>query len=500
MKKISKILVANRGEIALRIMRSCREMGIFTVAVYSEADRNAPFVRYADESVCIGPPASSQSYLNGNKIIEVCKSLDVDAVHPGYGFLSENAQFARDVEKNGIIFIGPPAEAMEMMGDKLSAKATAKKYNIPMVPGTDGAIDDIKVAIKVAKEIGFPILIKASAGGGGKGMRVVEKESELEEEVKRASSEALSAFGDGAVFIEKYVEKPRHVEIQVLADKHGSVVYLFERECSVQRRHQKVVEEAPSTVLTPEIRIKMGECAVNLSKACGYVGAGTVEFLVDAKKNFYFLEVNTRLQVEHPVTELITGVDLVKEQIKVAQGEKLSFRQEDLKINGHAIEVRVYAEDPSNNFLPDIGRLETYKVPQGSGIRVDDGFEEGMDIPIYYDPMIAKLIAFGKDREEAIARLVRAIDEYKINGVETTLPFCKFVLKHEAFVSGDFDTHFVSKYFSPEKLFSENEEEALVASLVSARLIHSAKQTTSTAGFTQKSASNWKKNRISQGD
>jgi len=495
---IKKVLIANRGEIALRIMRSCREMGISTVAVFSEADRNAPFVRYADEAVCIGPPASSQSYLNGKKIIEVCKQLKVDAIHPGYGFLSENAEFAREVGKSGIIFIGPPAEAMEMMGDKLSAKATAKKHNIPMVPGTEGAINDIKAAIKVAKEIGFPILIKASAGGGGKGMRVVEKESELEEEVKRASSEAKSAFGDGAVFIEKYVEKPRHVEIQILADTHGNVVYLFERECSVQRRHQKVVEEAPSTVLTPEIRKKMGECAVNLSKACGYVGAGTVEFLVDAKKNFYFLEVNTRLQVEHPVTEMITGIDLVKEQIKVAQGEKLSFKQEDLKISGHAIEVRVYAEDPANNFLPDIGKLISYKVPQGSGIRVDDGFEEGMDIPIYYDPMIAKLIAFGKDREEAISRLIRAIDEYKIIGVETTLPFCKFVLKHEAFVSGHFDTHFVNKYFSPEKLFTENEEEAFIASFVSSRLLNSSKSIS--VNSHQRTASNWKKNRISTPD
>ena len=494
-KKFKKILVANRGEIALRIMRSCKEMGIYTVAVFSEADRNAPFVRYADEAVCIGPPASSQSYLNGKKIIEICKQLKVDAIHPGYGFLSENAAFARDVEKNGIIFIGPPAEAMEMMGDKLSAKATAKKHNIPMVPGTDGAITDIKAAIKVAKEIGFPILIKASAGGGGKGMRVVEKESDLEEEVKRASSEAKSAFGDGAVFIEKYVEKPRHVEIQILADKHGNVVYLFERECSVQRRHQKVVEEAPSTVLTPEIRKKMGDCAVSLSKACGYVGAGTVEFLVDAKKNFYFLEVNTRLQVEHPVTEMITGIDLVKEQIKVAQGEKLSFKQEDLTINGHAIEVRVYAEDPANNFLPDIGKLDCYKVPQGAGIRVDDGFEEGMDIPIYYDPMIAKLIAYGKDREEAIARLIRAIDEYKIIGVETTLPFCKFVLKHEAFILGNFDTQFVSKYFSPEKMFVENEEEAFVASLVASKVFGQKKSNIFSASKGE-SSSQWKRNRM----
>lgn len=476
MKNINKILIANRGEIALRIMRSCREIGIATVAVYSEADRNAPFVRYADEAVCIGPPPSAQSYLNGKKIIEVCKQLKVDAIHPGYGFLSENASFARDVVKNGIIFIGPSAESMEMMGDKLSAKETAKKYNVPMVPGTEGAVKDINEAKKVAAKIGFPVLIKASAGGGGKGMRVVEKESELDEEVKRASSEAQSAFGDGAVFIEKYVEKPRHVEIQILADSHGNTLYLFERECSVQRRHQKVVEEAPSTVLTPEIRKKMGECAINLAKACKYVGAGTVEFLVDAAKNFYFLEVNTRLQVEHPVTEMITGVDLVKEQIKIAKGEKLSFKQEDLKINGHSIEVRVYAEDPVNNFLPDIGKLISYAIPQGIGIRVDDGFEEDMDIPIYYDPMIAKLISYGKDRGEAIDRMIRAINEYSIIGVETTLPFCKFVLQHDAFVSGDFDTHFVKKYFSPEKIQSDNEDEALIAAIIADKLLKETKK------------------------
>jgi acetyl-CoA carboxylase biotin carboxylase subunit len=472
-------------------------MGISTVAVFSEADRNAPFVRYADESVCIGPPASSESYLNGKKIIDVCNKLNVDAVHPGYGFLSENAEFARTVDKAGIIFIGPPAEAMEMMGDKLSAKATAKKHNVPMVPGTEGAITDIKEAKKVAKEIGFPVLIKASAGGGGKGMRVVENENDLEEEVKRASSEAKSAFGNGAVFIEKYVEKPRHVEIQILADKHGNAVYLFERECSVQRRHQKVVEEAPSTVLTPEIRKQMGECAVSLAQACKYVGAGTVEFLVDAKKNFYFLEVNTRLQVEHPVTEMITGTDLVKEQIKIAQGEKLAFRQEDLIISGHAIEIRVYAEDPANNFLPDIGKLISYKVPQGAGIRVDDGFEEGMDIPIYYDPMIAKLISYGKNRDEAIQRMIRAIDEYKIIGVETTLPFCKFVLKHDAFISGNFDTHFVNKHFSPDKLFADSEEEAFVASIISSRLMKTSTSTPSN-NSQPASLSKWKKNRLAE--
>ncbi|MEI6487488.1 MAG: acetyl-CoA carboxylase biotin carboxylase subunit [Bacteroidota bacterium] len=472
---MKKILVANRGEIAQRVMRSCREMGIKTVAVYSEADRNAPFVKYADEAVCIGPPPSNQSYLLGDKIIEVCKQLDVDGIHPGYGFLSENADFAEAVKKAGITFIGPSAEAMNIMGDKLSAKAAAKKYKIPMVPGSEGAISSVKEGKEIALATGFPILIKASAGGGGKGMRIVENSEEFEEQMKLAVSEATSAFGNGSVFIERYVAGPRHIEIQILGDTHGNIVYLFERECSIQRRHQKVIEEAPSSVLTPELRKAMGECAVNVGKACDYIGAGTVEFLLDENKNFYFLEMNTRLQVEHPVTEMITGIDLVKEQIKVARGEKLSFSQDVLKIHGHSMEVRVYAEDPTNNFLPDIGKLVTYKRPQGLGVRVDDGFEEGMDIPIYYDPMISKLISFGKDREEAINRMIRAIDDYKIIGVETTLPFCKFVLKHEAFTSGNFDTHFINHYYKPEMLDVEDKDEATIAALVGAKLISESK-------------------------
>lgn len=492
---MNKILVANRGEIALRVMRSCREMGIKTVAVYSEADRNAPFVKYADEAVCIGPPPSNQSYLMGDKIIEVCKQLKVEGIHPGYGFLSENAEFAAKVKKAGITFIGPSPEAMNMMGDKLSAKAAVKKYKIPMVPGSEGAITSIAEGKKVALATGFPLLVKASAGGGGKGMRIVENIEEFEEQMKLAVSEATSAFGDGSVFIEKYVAAPRHIEIQILGDTHGNIVYLFERECSIQRRHQKVIEEAPSSVLTPEIRKAMGECAVNVGKACDYVGAGTVEFLLDENKNFYFLEMNTRLQVEHPVTEMITGLDLVKEQIKVARGEKLSFKQEDLKIIGHSVEVRVYAEDPCNNFLPDIGKLVTYKRPQGLGVRVDDGFEEGMDIPIYYDPMIAKLVTFGKDREEAINRMIRAIDDYQIVGVETTLSFCKFVLKHQAFTSGNFDTHFVKNHFSPEMLNETKEDEAIVAALFGAKLMSSAKTSTQKPSEEGKSVSKWKTNR-----
>ncbi len=494
---MKKILIANRGEIALRVMRSAKEMGIQTVAIYSEADRNALFVRYADEAVCVGPPPSAQSYLQGDKIIEICKQLGVDAIHPGYGFLSENADFVRKVKKAGITFIGPSAEAMDLMGDKLSAKATAKKYKVPMIPGSDGAIDDIVEATRLAKEIGFPLLIKASAGGGGKGMRLVEKESEIEEQMKLAISEAISAFGNGAVFIEKYATGPRHIEIQLLADNHGNCVYLFERECSIQRRHQKVIEEAPSCVLTPELRKAMGECAVNVAKACDYSGVGTVEFLLDDKMNFYFLEMNTRLQVEHPVSEMITGLDLVKEQIKVARGEKLSMTQDDLKINGHSIEVRVCAEDPTNNFLPDIGNLKTYRIPSGPGVRVDDSFEEGMDIPIFYDPMIAKLIVHGKDRTEAIEKMLRAIQDYTITGVETTLPFCSFVLKHDAFVSGNFDTGFIPKYFKPEMLNKSKKEEEEIASIFGAFVVSNLNQSkVETVNSSQNQKSKWRLNRV----
>lgn len=493
---MKKILIANRGEIALRVMRSAKEMGISTVAVFSEADRNAPFVRYADEAVCIGPPPSAQSYLQGDKIIDVCKQLNVDGIHPGYGFLSENAGFARKVKAAGITLIGPSPEAMEVMGDKLSAKQAARKYNIPMVPGTEGAVSDIEEAKRTALEVGLPVLIKASAGGGGKGMRIVEKIEELAEQMERAISEAQSSFGDGSVFIERYVAGPRHIEIQVLADNHGNVVHLFERECSIQRRHQKVVEEAPSAILTPELRAAMGKSACDVARSCNYSGAGTVEFLVDENRNYYFLEMNTRLQVEHPVSEMISGVDLVKEQIRVAQGEQLSFTQDDLKINGHALEIRVYAEDPANNFLPDIGKLVTYRRPMGPGVRVDDGFEEGMEIPIYYDPMIAKLITHGKDRTEAIARMVRAIDEYEITGCQTTLQFCRWAILHPSFVSGDFDTHFVKKYFRPELLQSESDNEMLVAALAAIEVIQEKKKSVKPNNqLSFASQSNWKKAR-----
>ncbi|WP_073217702.1 acetyl-CoA carboxylase biotin carboxylase subunit [Aequorivita viscosa] len=463
---MKKILIANRGEIALRIMKTAKNMGIATVAIYSEADRDAPHVKFADQAVCIGPPPSNESYLLGNNIIKIAKELDVNAIHPGYGFLSENADFAEKVEESGMIFIGPKSHAIRVMGSKLAAKDTVKAYDIPMVPGTDEAITDVKAAKNIAKEIGFPILIKASAGGGGKGMRIVENEKEFEEQMKRAISEAENAFGDGSVFIEKFVTSPRHIEIQVLADKYGNTVHLFERDCSIQRRHQKVVEEAPSAVLTPTLREQMGAAAVKVAKSCDYVGAGTVEFLLDENLNFYFLEMNTRLQVEHPVTELITGLDLVEQQIHIANGQKLAFVQEDLKITGHAFELRVYAEDPLNNFMPSVGKLEVYSPPSAKNIRVDDGFTEGMQVPIHYDPMLSKLIVYGKTRNEAMQLMLEAISNYNVEGVSTTLPFGKYVFKHEAFRSGNFDTNFVKHHYSEEKIQANNEEEAKVAALI----------------------------------
>src|SRR6202000_2259860 len=454
-----------------RVMRSAREMGIKTVAVYSAADRNALHVRYADEAVFIGEAPSNQSYLVGEKIIDACRQTGAEGIHPGYGFLSENAAFARMVREAGLILIGPAPEAMEVMGNKLSAKAAAMKYDIPMVPGTEEAITDVNEAKKRAVEVGFPILINAGAGGGGRGMRIVDTVADFDEQMQLAVSEATSAFGDGSVFIERYVSSPRHIEIQVLGDSHGNILHLFERDCSVQRRHQKVIEEAPSSVLTPEIRQQMGKCAVDVARSVNYTGAGTGEFIMDDDLNFFFLDVNTPLQVEHPVSELITGIDLVKEQIEIARGKVISFKQEDLHIQGHAMELRVYAEDPANDFLPDIGTLQTYVTPKGPGVRVDDGFEQGMEIPIYYDPMIAKLIPYGKDGPEAIERMVRAIDEYDITGITTTLGFGKFVMQHEAFTSGNFDTHFVKKYFTPEVLQNSNEDEALIAAIVMEKLL-----------------------------
>jgi acetyl-CoA carboxylase, biotin carboxylase subunit len=496
MSKIKKILVANRGEIALRIMRSAREMGIKTVAVYSQADRQSLHVRYADEAILIGPPPSSESYLKIDKIIAAAKQSGADAVHPGYGFLSEKASFAKRVEEEGLIFIGPSAKAIDIMGSKLAAKAAVAAFNVPLVPGTSEPIADISKAKQIASEVGYPILIKASAGGGGKGMRIVDNEGQFEEQMERAVSEATSAFGDGSVFIEKYITKPRHIEFQILGDKHGEIVHLFERECSIQRRHQKVVEEAPSAILTTELRTAMGNAAINVARSCGYYNAGTVEFIMDENMNFYFLEMNTRLQVEHPVTEEIAGLDLVQLQIKIAEGEPLPFRQDELSIRGHAIEIRVYAEDPANNFLPDIGTLKTYKRPQGHGVRVDDGFEQGMDIPFYYDPMIAKLICHADTREAAIRKMIRAIDEYEITGLETTLAFCRFVMEHQAFRSGDFDTRFVENHFRPEVLNKLDEDDAWISAAIATTLMNGNGSSEGKPHTRQSPAVKWKQRRL----
>lgn len=456
---MKKILVANRGEIAVRVLKTIKKMGISSVAIYSEVDAGAMHTQVAEEAVYVGESPSSESYLQMDTIIKAAKDLGVDGIHPGYGFLSENAVFANKVAEAGITFIGPSAHSIEIMGSKLAAKEAVKNYDIPMVPGTDTAITDISVAKKFASDIGYPILIKASAGGGGKGMRIVEAEADFEEQMERAVSEAQSAFGDSSVFIEKYITSPRHIEFQILADNHGNVIHLFERECSVQRRHQKVVEEAPSCVLTEDLRSRMGEAAIRVAKSCNYSGAGTVEFLIDGDLNFYFLEMNTRLQVEHPVTEMITGIDLVEQQIRVARDEKLSIAQEDINIDGHALELRVYAEDPKNNFLPDIGTLDFYRLPEGEGVRVDHGFRQGDQIPIYYDPMIAKLVVHNSSRQGAIEKMKAAIKDYVIDGVKTTLEFGAFVCNHEAFVSGDFDTNFVSRHFKSEDLHDEQEIE-----------------------------------------
>ncbi|WP_425393135.1 acetyl-CoA carboxylase biotin carboxylase subunit [Ekhidna sp.] len=492
MMSIKKILVANRGEIAIRVMRSAKELGIKTVAVYSEADKLLPHAAYADEAVNIGPAAASESYLVQDKIIEACKQTGADAIHPGYGFLSENATFAERVEKEGLIFIGPSPEAIRIMGDKLTSKQTVQKFNVPLVPGMDEPINDVEKAKKVADDIGYPVMIKASAGGGGKGMRIVHDPKDFEEQMDRAMSEARNSFGNDEVFIEKFISSPKHIEVQILGDQHGNIIHLFERECSIQRRHQKVIEEAPSALLTPERRKQIGEAAVNVAKSCSYFGAGTVEFIADENLDFYFLEMNTRLQVEHPVTELITGIDLVKEQIAIANGKKLSFNQDDLSINGHSLEVRVYAEDPENNFLPDTGKLTTYIRPQGAGVRVDDGYEQGQEVSIYYDPMIAKLITYGKDRSEAIDRMRRAIAEYQITGVKTTLSFCDFVLGHKEFVDGSFTTKFVESHFTPDILKrAETDEEAEIAALIANELVNKQVRKISKAE-TKVSKSKWK--------
>jgi propionyl-CoA carboxylase alpha chain len=466
MPEIKKVLVANRGEIALRVIHSCKELGIKTVAVYSRPDAASPHVLHADESVFIGEAASSESYLVIDKIIDAVKQTGADAVHPGYGFLSENASFAERCEKEGIIFIGPKPHAITVMGDKTAARELVTQLGIPTPPGLKSELKDIEEASRIADEIGYPILVKAAAGGGGKGMRIVHKKDEFESSIKAAKSEAKNAFGDDRIYIEKYLEEPRHVEFQIMADTHGNVVHVFDRECSVQRRHQKVIEEAPCPLLTPELREKMAEAAIKAAKGCDYVGAGTIEFLVDKHLDFYFLEMNTRLQVEHPVTEMISGVDLVATQILVAEGKELPFTQEDLAINGHSIECRIYAEDPANNFLPSTGMLHKHRVPTGDGIRVDSGVEEGQEVTINYDPMISKLTVHGKDRKAAIHKMLRALEEYEIAGCRTTIPFCEYTLKHPAFVEAKYDTHFVKDHFSEETLAPKAEDNVVALAAV----------------------------------
>jgi propionyl-CoA carboxylase alpha chain len=469
MAEIKKVLIANRGEIALRVIHTCKELGIKTVAVYSRPDAHSPHVLHADESVFIGEAASSESYLVIDKIIDAAKETGADAIHPGYGFLSENASFAERCKKEGVIFIGPEPKAISLMGDKTEARELMSQHNVPTPPGLKSELKDIEEARKVADDIGYPILVKAAAGGGGKGMRIVHKKEEFEASIKGAKSEARNAFGDDRIYIEKYLEEPRHVEFQIMADTHGNVLHVFDRECSVQRRHQKVIEEAPCALLTDELRAEMAEAAIKAAKACDYVGAGTIEFLVDKHMNFYFLEMNTRLQIEHPVTEMISGVDLVALQILVAEGKELPFKQEDLKINGHAIECRIYAEDPADNFLPSTGLLKKHRVPTGSGIRVDAGVEEGQQITINYDPMISKLSVHGPDREIARKRMLRALDEYEIAGCKTTIPFCEFTLNHQSFIDAKYDTHFVPDHFDPAKMQDTTKDEevaALAASLL----------------------------------
>lgn len=468
MAEIKKVLIANRGEIALRVIHTCKELGIETVAVYSRPDAHSPHVLHADESVFIGEAASSESYLVVDKIIDAVKQTGADAVHPGYGFLSENAAFAKRCKKEGIIFIGPEPKAISLMGDKTQARELMSQHNVPTPPGLKSELKDIEEARSVADDIGYPILVKAAAGGGGKGMRIVHKKEEFEASIKAAKSEAKNAFGDDRIYIEKYLEQPRHVEFQIIADTHGNVLHVFDRECSVQRRHQKVIEEAPCAILTPELRAEMAKSAIKAAKACDYVGAGTIEFMVDKHMKFYFLEMNTRLQVEHPVTEMISGVDLVALQILVAEGKELPFKQEDLSINGHAIECRIYAEDPADNFLPSTGLLKKHRAPTGSGIRVDAGVEEGQQITINYDPMISKLSVHGPNREIARKRMLRALDEYEIAGCKTTIPFCEFTLNHPAFIDAKYDTHFVPDHFKPERMQPEQplDDVALAASLL----------------------------------
>ncbi len=481
-----KILIANRGEIAVRIIRACRELGIKTVAVYSEADKNSLHVALADEAYFIGGPKPTESYLVKEKIIEVAKKAKAEAIHPGFGFLSENDSFAEMCEQEGIVFIGPSSEAIRLMGDKITARKIAKEVDVPLVPGSEGAVSDVE-AERIAEKIGFPLMVKASAGGGGKGMRLVRKKEEFKSALRMARSEARSAFGDDSVFIEKFIERPRHVEIQVLGDSYGNIVHLFERECSIQRRHQKVIEEAPSGFVSPKTRKKMGETAIRIAKAVNYKGAGTVEFIMDQEENFYFLEMNTRIQVEHPVTEMITGVDIVKNMIKIAAGQKLPFKQKDLEIKGHSIQCRIYAEDPANNFIPSPGKLLYVKAPSGPGIREDTSIYSGYEVTSYYDPMLSKLIVWGESRKDAIRRMSSALKEYFILGVKTNIGFLKRVMENEEFQRADIDTGFIDRHPELLKTQISNLEQLLIGAALCAE-----KPTATSTTKTTPSVSNWK--------
>ena len=454
-----KILVANRGEIAVRIIRACRELGITSAAIYSDVDKTALHTKLADESYHIGNPEASESYLNQSKIIKLAQDIGADAIHPGYGFFAENAEFIAAVEKTDITFIGPASKSVAMMGSKTAARKLMSEHNVPIVPGTTQPIISVEEGIKEAKKIGYPILLKASAGGGGKGMRNVSSEEEFQSAFEETQRVALKAFGSDDVYIEKFIENPKHIEVQVIADKHGNYAHLFERECSIQRRHQKIIEEAPSSFVDPETRQKITTAAINAAKACNYYNAGTIEFLMDRNKNFYFLEMNTRLQVEHPVTELISGIDLAREQILIAAGEKLSFKQEDLRINGHALESRIYAEDAENNFLPSTGKLYEYIPPAGPGIRLDEGFGRGSFISVYYDPLISKLICWAEDRNKAIIRMKRALSEYRIAGVINNISFLKKIYDQPKFIDGTFDINFIENEFIPAEIEKRDKNE-----------------------------------------
>ncbi|WP_263784767.1 acetyl-CoA carboxylase biotin carboxylase subunit [Salinibacter grassmerensis] len=497
-RPFNKVLVANRGEIAVRVLRTCHEQGLDTVAVYSTPDRSAPHVRRADEAYYIGPAEAAESYLDQDAILAVARRSGADAIHPGYGFLSENADFAEACADAGVHFVGPPAAAIRAMGDKTAARQLMKDAGVPMAPGTTDAVASTEEGEEIAEDIGYPVLIKAAAGGGGKGMRIVHEPENFAGAMDRAQGEAESSFGDGRVFVEKYIEGPRHIEFQILADHHGNTVHLFERECSIQRRHQKVIEEAPSSVLTPEVRREMGEAAVAAAESCGYRNAGTVEFLVDTDLNYYFMEMNTRLQVEHPVTEWVTGVDLVAEQLRVAQGEELGYTTDDLSINGHAMESRVYAEDPASNFLPDPGPLKRHSAPSGFGVRVDAGVEEGGEVLIHYDPMISKLTTWGRDRTAAIDRMIRALDEYEVASMATTIPFCRFAMEHEGFRNGEFTTHFVDEEFDPSALELEDpgrDELAALAATLYYRQAQEEEAPTIASGDGSVGSSPWRRRR-----